>query len=58
MRSKLVDWLMEVSEELELTKEVLYNAVYYVDKVSAIQNIPKNKYQLLGIASLSLASKL
>lgn len=49
---------MEVSEELELTKEVLYNAVYYVDKVSAIQNIPKNKYQLLGIASLSLASKL
>lgn len=33
MRATLVDWLMEVSEELELTKETFYSAVDYVDRV-------------------------
>lgn len=58
MRVTLLDWLMEVSEELELTKEVFYSAVDYVDRVMQLQPVPKSSYQLLGIACLSLATKL
>jgi hypothetical protein len=58
MRVTLIDWLMEVSEELELSKEAFYNAVNYIDRMMHQQPVAKRLYQLLGIASLSLASKL
>jgi hypothetical protein len=49
---------MEVSEELELTKETFYNAVDYVDRMMQLKPVQKSSYQLLGIACLSLATKL
>lgn len=58
MRQIVIDWLMEVSVEYRMIPEVIFYAVHYIDKYLEIANpMHPKKLQLLGIASLLLASK-
>ena len=49
---------MEVAEELEMPKNIVYNAIYYVDKYIAITSISKSQYQQIGLCALYIACKL
>jgi len=57
MRSILVDWLVEVSEEYKLHTETLYLAVNYTDRFLSKMSVLRGKLQLLGTASIYIASK-
>jgi hypothetical protein len=55
MRSILVDWLVEVSEEYNLHTETLYLAVNYTDRFLSKMSVLRGKLQLLGTASMYIA---
>lgn len=57
MRSILVDWLVEVSEEYKLNTETLYLAVNYTDRFLSLMSVLRGKLQLVGTASMYIASK-
>jgi len=57
MRSILVDWLVEVSEEYKLHRETLFLAVNYIDRFLSKISVLRGKLQLVGAASMFLASK-
>ena len=56
MRSILVDWLIEVGEEYKLHRETLCLAVNYVDRFLSQMSVLRGKLQLVGAASIFLAS--
>lgn len=56
MRSILVDWLVEVSEEYKLHRETLFLAVNYIDRFLSQMSVQRSKLQLVGAASMFLAS--
>lgn len=56
MRGVLVDWLVEVADECKLLPDTLYLSVAHVDKYLSINVITKKKLQLLGVASMFIAS--
>lgn len=58
MRSILVDWLVEVSEDYKLAADTLYLSIYYVDRYLSLKPIISSQLQLLGIACMLLASKM
>ncbi|XP_060915356.1 G1/S-specific cyclin-E2-like [Labrus mixtus] len=59
MRSILLDWLIEVSEEYTLHRQTFYLAQDYFDRFMLTQNnIEKNVLQLIGITCLFIASKM
>lgn len=55
MRSILVDWLVEVSEEYKLHRETLFLAVNYIDRFLSQMSVQRSKLQLVGAASMFLA---
>lgn len=57
MRAILVDWLIEVAEEYKLSSETLYLAVSYIDRYLSKKTVMRGKLQLVGVASMLLASK-
>lgn len=57
MRSLLIDWMVEVQESFELNHETLYLAVKLVDLYLCKKETKKDELQLLGSASLFIASK-
>jgi cyclin-A len=57
MRSILVDWLVEVSEEYRLHPETLYLAVNYTDRFLSQMSVLRGKLQLVGTASMYIAAK-
>ncbi|KAF3426722.1 hypothetical protein E2986_06422 [Frieseomelitta varia] len=57
MRALLVDWMVEVQESFELNHETLYLAVKLVDLYLTKVTVGKETLQLLGAASLFIASK-
>lgn len=57
MRSLLVDWMVAVQESFELNHETLYLAVKLVDLYLSKVTVGKEALQLLGAASLFIASK-
>lgn len=57
MRSILIDWLVEVSEEYKLNIETLYLAVNYTDRFLSHMSVLRGKLQLVGTASMYIASK-
>ncbi|XP_066992564.1 G2/mitotic-specific cyclin-B3 isoform X2 [Anabrus simplex] len=57
MRSLLVDWMVEVQETFELNHETLYLAVKLVDLYLCKNVISKETLQLIGAASIFIASK-
>lgn len=57
MRSILVDWLVEVSDEYKLNTESLYQAVNYTDRFLSQMSVLRSKLQLVGTASMYIAAK-
>ncbi len=57
MRSILVDWLVEVTEELYLKDQTLYLAVSYMDRFLSFMSVSRRKFQLVGTTCLFLAAK-
>lgn len=57
MRSILVDWLVEVSEEYRLVPETLYLTVNYIDRYLSGNEMNRQRLQLLGVACMLIASK-
>ena len=58
MRTILVDWLVEVTEEFRLCTETLHLAINYIDRFLSIMHVQRNKLQLVGTSSMLLACKL
>ena len=57
-RAILVDWLIEICEDLGFKRDTLHFAVNYLDRfLSKTENIEKNIMQLIGISCLSIAGK-
>ncbi|KAM7358088.1 cyclin A isoform 1-T3 [Cochliomyia hominivorax] len=57
MRTILIDWLVEVSEEYNLDTETLYLSVCYIDRFLSHMSVVRNKLQLVGTAAMYIASK-
>jgi len=57
MRSILVDWMVEVSEEMNLSDETLFIAVSLVDRFLSKMMVLRGKLQLVGSTALFLAAK-
>ncbi|CAK9136577.1 unnamed protein product [Ilex paraguariensis] len=57
MRSILIDWLVEVSEEYRLVPDTLYLTVNLIDRFLSQTYIEKQKLQLLGVTCMLIASK-
>lgn len=57
MRSILVDWLVEVTEEYKLQTETLYLAVSCIDRFLSSMSVERGKLQLVGTAALFIACK-
>ena len=58
MRIILIDWLVEVHYKLKFNEETFYTAIYIIDAYLSKKFIQRLNYQLLGITSLFIASKL
>lgn len=57
MRLILIDWLIEVSEELQLSPETLYITVNLIDRFLSKMCVLRAKLQLVGAAALLVAAK-
>ncbi|XP_027339521.1 cyclin-A1-1-like [Abrus precatorius] len=57
MRAILIDWLVEVAEEYRLVPDTLYLTVNYIDRYLSGNVMNRQKLQLLGVASMMIASK-
>ncbi|XP_059630693.1 cyclin-A1-4-like isoform X2 [Cornus florida] len=57
MRSILIDWLVEVSEEYNLVPETLFLSVNYIDRYLSGNIINRQRLQLLGVACMMIAAK-
>ena len=59
MRAILIDWMIEVCTDFHLKRDTLHLAVNFLDRyLSFVPNIPKWKFQLIGITSLFAAAKV
>lgn len=56
MRTVLVDWLVEVTEEYKLVSDTLYLAVSYIDRFLSSHVLAMEKLQLLGVSCMLVAS--
>lgn len=57
MRAILIDWLVEVAEEYRLVPDTLYLTVNYIDRYLSGNAMNRQRLQLLGVASMMIASK-
>ena len=57
MRSILIDWLIDVHFKFGFTDETLFMTVLIIDRYLSINQITRNKLQLLGITALMIACK-
>jgi G2/mitotic-specific cyclin-B, other len=57
MRSILIDWLVEVHLKFKLNIPTLYLASHLLDRYCMLEQVTKNKLQLVGITALLIASK-
>lgn len=58
MRTILIDWITEIHYKLRLKEETFYSAIYLIDAYLSKKKISRNNFQLLGITSLLISSKL
>lgn len=56
-RAKLVEWIVEVVEDLQMSSDVLYVSVDMIDRILRATTVPSTRLQLLGCACMLLASK-
>jgi len=57
MRGILVDWLMEVHFKFKLIPETLFLTINLLDRYLTKININSEKFQLLGVSAMLIASK-
>jgi len=57
MRAVLVDWLVEVHQRFELETQTLFLTVNYIDRYLAQAPVKSQRFQLIGVAALLIASK-
>ena len=57
MRSILIDWLIDVHFKFGFTDETLFMTILIIDRYLTINQISRNKLQLLGITALMIACK-
>lgn len=58
MRSILIDWLIHINLMFRFKEETLYIAIIIIDSYLSKKFIDKRNFQLLGITSLFISSKL
>lgn len=60
MRCVLIDWMIEVGEEFKMHSGTIFLAVSIIDRYlsRASSSLPRNRFQLLGITAILVASKL
>lgn len=59
MRTILMDWMMEVSNEFTLKRETFHYSINYVDRyLSAASDVEKWELQLIGVTAMHMASKV
>lgn len=57
MRGVLVDWLIEVHAKFRLLPETLFLAINIVDRFLSSKVVPLDKFQLVGVTAMFIASK-
>ena len=57
MRSILIDWLVEVSDEYKLVPDTLHLAVALLDRFLLLEAVPRKNLQLVGISCMFIAAK-
>ena len=58
MRAVLIDWLIDLNRKLNFQEETLINAIYIMDSYLSKKFIKKIYFQLLGVTSLMISSKI
>lgn len=58
MRSILIDWIIDVANNFNYKEETLYTTIYIIDNYLSKKIIERKNFQLLGITSLLISSKL
>jgi Cyclin, N-terminal domain/Cyclin, C-terminal domain len=56
-RRYLVDWMSDVGEQCHLHNTTVHVSVLYLDKIFRSKEIPRNQWQLLATACISVAAK-
>lgn len=56
-RRYLVDWMSDVGERFHLLTTTVHCATLYMDKILATREVPRNRWQLIAAACISVASK-
>lgn len=58
IRTRLVNWCIQIHEQLKLLPETLYLAIAIMDRYfQAVDNVQQNQVQLIGAVALFVASK-
>jgi hypothetical protein len=57
MRSTLLNWLMETSNDLLLKRETFHMSILIIDRFLSLAKMAKKSFQLLGISALFISSK-
>lgn len=57
MRAILVDWLVEVQTNFEMSDETLFLAVGIVDRYLSRKSVKRGKLQLVGVTAIWMANK-
>lgn len=58
MRGILLDWLVEVTEEYEMTSDTYYLAKNFIDRFLSKQVVARAELQLVGVAAMMISSKM
>ena len=58
MRSILIDWLLDVHHKFNFKQETFYTTIYIIDTFLSKKFIQRKRFQLLGVTSLLISSKL
>ncbi len=54
----LIKWLKKVCKEYSYTKDTLNLTIHYIEKICSIEVPTREKFQLMGITCLLIASKI
>lgn len=56
-RRYLVDWMSDVGEQCRLHNTTVHCSILFLDKIFRSRDIPRNKWQLLATACITVAAK-
>lgn len=57
MRAILVDWLIDVHQQFDLSQETLYLTINIIDRFLSVKVVPRRELQLVGMGAMLIASK-